>query len=124
MNQSSLPGTDTPMATYSCREREHRIPSDHVRVMKSGVGFMAGCACGPEPLAEINQRPHQVGYGHVVLLGGVSLSPALWLALDELADGWYDDPDTEPVGDGPTAREARREYRADMEAKADDETSK
>lgn len=106
MENQTLPGTEPVVATYTCGHgRTHRIPSDAVRILRAGTGFVAGCACGPEPLAEIPDRPHHLG-GHITILGGTD-DDDVWAALENLADGWYLDPDTEPVGGGETPRERR-----------------
>lgn len=84
--------------------------------MKEADGFVLGCACGPEALEDIADPPHRLGYGHVVLVAPPG-DARTWLALDDEAEGWFGDPDTEPVGGGPTNREGRAEKRQQMEAR-------
>lgn len=113
--QATLPGTEAVIGSYSCgHDRTHRTPSDDVTIYrKGGAGFIAGCECGCGP---VDQESDGVFLGdHVVLLGGKSLDPTLWIALDDRA-AWFpgSDPDREPVGGGDTARERRAERRVQM----------
>lgn len=113
--QATLPGTEAVIGSYSCaHDRTHQIPSDDVTIYRmGGAGFIAECECGHGP---IDHESTGVVLGdHLVLLGGASFDPRLWLALDERAE-WFpgEDPDFEPPGDGDTSRERRDNRRSKL----------
>lgn len=118
--QITLPGTDTIIGTYECGfGRTHQVPSNDVFVLKSGgCGFMGVCRCGlPDDatVADVTSKPHRLG-PHWTLLGGKTLDPVFWLALEDTADGWEsaEMPDSGTLGGDPSYRERREQYHAEM----------
>lgn len=118
-NQATLPGMKAVLGTYSCGHgTTHRLPSEPVTIYKiGGAGFIGGCECGGGPVDETSPV---VLDDHVVLLGGKSLDPTLWLALDERAE-WFpgSSPHCEPVGGGASPRECRAERRKAMRGRVE-----
>lgn len=89
-----------PIVTIECPfGTEHDVPGDDVRVLRSGEShFLIACDCSPVPLAAAH-LPHEHVWrfldvdenSHLGFVDGTAPSPSQWLALEELADGWYDD---------------------------------
>lgn len=121
--QQQLPGTEAVVGTYSCGHgRTHQIPSESVRLFKmGGAGFVAGCDCGAEPLDQVADLPHRLG-PHVTLVGGKGLGPGLWLALEQVTDGWWGDDEgqTTPVGGGRSRAERRADRRQEFREEVTD----
>lgn len=121
MGQTTLPGTQPLIGTYTCGHGfEHQVPSERVRICRVGIGFIGACSCGAEPLDVVADEPHYLAE-HIALLP-VTDAPLLWLALETIADGWWGDPDLEPLSGGPTSRETRRAYLEEMHDEAPDDT--
>lgn len=80
-----------PVVTYECpiAGTEHPLPGDDTRIMMTGdAGFVVACDCGPEPLEEADEKPHQT-VDHLVNIYADDPSPSQWLRLEAAADGWY-----------------------------------
>lgn len=78
---------------------EHVLTGPDVRVMKSGENhFVIACNCSEEPLSEANERPHPTDK-HLGTIEGAWPSPEQWVALDDLADGWYNEDEHLPIED-------------------------
>ncbi|PCR88618.1 zinc finger domain-containing protein [Natrinema ejinorense] len=102
--------TAGPIVTYECRlsGRTHTIPSDDVRVMKSGDGdFVVACACGDDSLAEADERPHPTP-DQFVNIDANAPSPSEWLRLEDCANGWYAVDPWEPPEEYTGTRAQRR----------------
>lgn len=113
--QQQLPGTEQVLGTFECgHERTHRVPSERVRVFIWSTGYVAYCECGGHDLDTAADLPHVLG-DHVVLLGGENLDPDLWLALDELADGWWTDPEGGTSFGKDSYRERREAFREGLD---------
>lgn len=109
--QTVLPGTDEYIVRYRCgHDTSHRIPSEDVGVFKFGVGYVAYCTCGGHDLETAAETPHFLG-DHSVLLGGNDLSPAVWLALDDEANGWWETDPDDPGFSDMSSREKRQQHR-------------
>lgn len=113
--QTTPPGTEAVIGTFECGHgRTHQAPSSDVRVFRSGgAGFVGYCTCeqGSKTIEDAEDRPHVLG-SHVTLLGGTALEPALWLALEAIAeDGW----DHEGAG-GEFGEKPYTERREDLKA--------
>lgn len=121
MGQSTLPGTDPVVATYTCGHgHEHSIPSDRVRVLKFGTGHVAVCDCEGYDIGTAEERPHRLGENTVLHVGNEA-STGLWLAFDEVADGWWDyndgeGPDEGVGADDPSPKSKRAERRQECES--------
>lgn len=109
--QSVLPGTKPFIAIYECGHgTAHRLPTDDVRILKMGVGYIAYCTCGGHDVDDADEMPHLLG-DHSVLVGGEDIGENLWLALDAVADGWWQSsPDDAGYGDK-SSREKRQDLR-------------
>ena len=110
------------IVTYTCGHgADHAIPSDDVRVMAWGAtGFEVACTCGPEPLAEADEPPHD-SVDHIASVKGAAPSPEEWLALEGVRDGWYDENPWRLVeSEGKTPMELRAIIRDGIEDLADD----
>lgn len=119
---TAAPGQDH-IITYHCGHgAEHAIPSDEVRVMAWGAtGFEVACTCGPEPLTETDDPPHD-SLLHVASIEGSAPSPDEWLDLEAVRDGWFHETPWQPVeSEGKTPVELRAAVRDGMEDLADDE---
>ena len=119
--QATLPGTEAVIGSYSCsHDRTHQIPSNAVTIYRmGGAGFIAGCECGRGP---VDHESGGVFLGdHIVLLGGASFDPRLWLALEERAE-WFpgESPDCERPGGGDTSRERRDNRRSELQSQIDE----
>lgn len=109
------------LATYSCGfGAEHTIPGDDIRVLNTGDGdFLVACDCSSESLQETDARPHP-SEDHFAFVDGREISAADWLALDALADGWYDaDPWEPPEGYTGTREQRRQRVRENQRDRAD-----
>lgn len=113
--QQQLPGTDPVLGSYKCGYgRSHQVPSEAVRVFRcGGGGFLAYCECGGHDLDRAADQPHRLG-DHATLIGGTSLEPALWLALESVAEDGWDTTDGSEFGNDPYA-ERRAERKAECE---------
>ena len=115
--QTTLPGTREVIGSYTCGHgRTHQVPSEEVTIYKGGgAGFTAGCECGAGPIDE--DSPGVFLDDHITLIGGKNLDDRLWLALEEVASGWFllSSPDEPPVGGGKPPRERREERRAELQ---------
>lgn len=114
--------TASHIITYACGHgAEHAIPSDDVRVMAWGAtGFEVACTCGPEPLAEADEPPHD-SVDHIASIEGAAPSPEEWLALETARDGWFhENPWRLVKSEGKTPMELRATIRDGMEDIADD----
>ena len=117
-------GSEEQIITYTCGHgAEHAIPSDEVRVMAWGAtGFEVACCCGPEPLADANEEPHEdESLLHVASIRGDAPSPAEWLALEDVRDGWFhENPWRLIKSRGKTPMEMRASVHEGIEGIADD----
>lgn len=111
-----------PVITYDCPIAgvEHAVPGPDVRIMRIGDGgFVIACDCGPEPLSEADETPHET-VDHLVNIYARDPSPEEWVALEEAAEGWYDTtafntpPDDEFPGTHGQRRAALREQIQDI----------
>lgn len=123
MGQKTLPGTEAVIATYTCGHgREHTIPSERVRICMWGTGHIAVCDCEGYDIETAHELPHRVGDNTVILTAGKDNgNPALWLALDGVADGWWDANDGEGYDEGvgaddPAPKDVRAERREALRA--------
>lgn len=119
-HQAQLPGTERVLGTYTCgHDRTHQIPSEDVFVLKSGgAGFTAVCQCGlPDgaTVDELTATPHHLG-PHWTLIGGTTIDPAFWLALEEAADAWESEAaaDYGSLGGGLSYRQRRAQRRDEV----------
>jgi len=89
-SESTSASAASHIVTYTCgHDAEHTIPGDDVRVMAWGAtGFEVACTCGPEPLVEADEPPHD-SVDHIASVKGSDPSPEEWLALEDVRDGWF-----------------------------------
>jgi hypothetical protein len=101
-SEDSIVNFECPFGT------EHTVPGDDVRVLRHGEShFYIACDCSPVPL-EFAHHPHELisrfcrqehilqfvnveEDSYLAFVDGTTPSPEQWLALEELAEGWYDD---------------------------------
>jgi hypothetical protein len=136
MDYTETTTSEDSMANFECPfGTEHTVPGDDVRVLRSGeTNFIIACACSPVPLAAAH-KPHEYIWqflsvdenSHLGFVNGTTPSPEQWLALEELADGWYDDNPwqwlPEYNGTPETLREEMREQVREI-ADTNDKTSR
>jgi hypothetical protein len=78
------------------------------------TGFEVACTCGPEPLAEADEPPHD-SVDHLASIHGTAPSPQEWLALENAREGWYDENPWRIVeGEGKTPLKLRGDIRDGM----------
>lgn len=110
------------IVSYECPETglEHAVPGEDVRVMMVGDGgFVVACECGPEPLDDVDSRPH-ASVDHLVNIYVDAPSASEWLALEAAADGWYDTSAWEPAdGYDGTNGQRRARVRDRMQSRVD-----
>jgi hypothetical protein len=106
-----------PVAVYECpHDQTHALPGPEVRLLKVGDGgFIAACACGPEPLSAVDEPPHE-SVDHLVNIYVDDPSPAQWLRLEDATQGWYDSSTWEsPDGYAGTYGQRRARFRRRVE---------
>lgn len=109
---------DLPTVTCGFDE-DHALNGPNVRVLRSGAGnFIVACTCSEEALSAAHEPEHPTDQ-HLGFLHGKHPSPEQWLALDELADGWYDEQPHVPVED-PEHTGTPAQLRAEMREKIED----
>lgn len=110
-----------PLAKYRCRlGTRQTIPGEDVRILRTGDGgFLAACDCSAEPLAETHEQPHE-SKAHLSYIDGRKISADDWVALEDLADGWYDvDPSESVEGYSGTYQERRESFASRMREQAE-----
>lgn len=93
----------------------HTIHSEEVRVLRvSDGGFLLCCDCGPEDLADVEEKPHPTVDNQVNIYAN-DRPPIEWLELDQVSDGWYC---TSPFEPHPKRRSTVGQFWAELRERA------